>query len=91
MCWRYLGAEFDIHGGGLDLMFPHHENEIAQSHAAGLPFARFWVHHGAAQPRRGQDGQVARQRASTCPRSRRSGVRPVELRYYLAAAALPLA
>ena len=46
MCWRYLGAEFDIHGGGLDLVFPHHENEVAQSHAAGLPFARFWVHHG---------------------------------------------
>ena len=46
MCWRYLGDEFDIHGGGLDLVFPHHENEIAQSHAAGLPFARFWVHHG---------------------------------------------
>ena len=40
------GAEFDIHGGGLDLVFPHHENEIAQSQAAGLPFARFWVHHG---------------------------------------------
>src|SRR5207248_783985 len=46
MCWRYLGAEFDIHGGGLDLVFPHHENEIAQSNAAGLPFARYWVHHG---------------------------------------------
>ena len=45
MCWRYLGAEFDIHGGGLDLVFPHHENEIAQSRAAGLPFARYWVHH----------------------------------------------
>ena len=35
MCWRYLGEEFDIHGGGLDLVFPHHENEIAQSNAAG--------------------------------------------------------
>ena len=45
MCWRYLGAEFDIHGGGLDLTFPHHENEVAQSRAAGLPFARYWVHH----------------------------------------------
>ncbi len=39
------GQEFDIHGGGLDLMFPHHENEIAQSRAAGLGFARYWVHH----------------------------------------------
>ena len=45
MAGKYLGAEFDIHGGGLDLTFPHHENEIAQSHSAGLPFARYWVHH----------------------------------------------
>ncbi len=45
MCQRYLGDEFDIHGGGLDLIFPHHENEIAQSQAAGLGFARYWVHH----------------------------------------------
>ncbi|MBI1991972.1 MAG: cysteine--tRNA ligase [Candidatus Omnitrophica bacterium] len=41
-----LGDAFDIHGGGLDLMFPHHENEIAQAQAAGKPFARFWVHNG---------------------------------------------
>jgi cysteinyl-tRNA synthetase len=46
MCLRYLGPEFDIHGGGLDLTFPHHENEIAQSRSAGLPFARYWVHNG---------------------------------------------
>ncbi|WP_137846089.1 cysteine--tRNA ligase [Microbacterium sp. 2FI] len=46
MARRYLGAEFDIHGGGLDLRFPHHENELAQSTAAGDPFARFWVHNG---------------------------------------------
>jgi cysteinyl-tRNA synthetase len=43
---RYLGAGFDIHGGGHDLIFPHHENEIAQSEAAGLPFARIWMHNG---------------------------------------------
>ena len=43
---RYLGAGFDIHGGGRDLIFPHHENEIAQSEAAGLPFARVWMHNG---------------------------------------------
>jgi cysteinyl-tRNA synthetase len=43
---RYLGAEFDIHGGGLDLRFPHHENELAQSTAAGDGFARYWVHNG---------------------------------------------
>ncbi|MFL6077664.1 MAG: cysteine--tRNA ligase [Mycobacteriales bacterium] len=46
MATRYLGPEFDIHGGGLDLVFPHHENELAQSAAAGDPFARYWFHHG---------------------------------------------
>jgi len=44
MAGRYLGPEFDIHGGGLDLRFPHHENEQAQSRAAGRPFARRWMH-----------------------------------------------
>jgi cysteinyl-tRNA synthetase len=47
MSTRYLGESFDIHGGGLDLVFPHHENEIAQSEAAsGKPFANFWIHNG---------------------------------------------
>lgn len=46
MVRRYLGAEFDIHGGGLDLRFPHHENELAQSTAAGDGFARYWMHNG---------------------------------------------
>ncbi len=84
MCQRYLGAEFDIHGGGLDLVFPHHENEIAQSRAAGLGFARYWVHHGLlnfGETKMSKslgnvldlDGVVA------------LGVRPVELRYYLIA------
>jgi cysteinyl-tRNA synthetase len=41
-----LGDEFDIHGGGIDLIFPHHENEIAQSEGAGKKFARYWVHNG---------------------------------------------
>lgn len=41
-----LGDEFDIHGGGLDLIFPHHENEITQSEGAGNKFARVWIHHG---------------------------------------------
>jgi cysteinyl-tRNA synthetase len=45
MATAYLGPEFDVHGGGLDLVFPHHENELAQSHAAGDPFARFWLHN----------------------------------------------
>jgi cysteinyl-tRNA synthetase len=43
---RYLGTGFDVHGGGRDLIFPHHENEIAQAEAAGLPFARVWMHNG---------------------------------------------
>jgi len=46
MAQRYLGDEFDIHGGGLDLRFPHHENEQAQSRAAGFGFARYWLHNG---------------------------------------------
>ena len=46
MAHKYLGAEFDIHGGGLDLRFPHHENELAQSTAAGDAFARYWMHNG---------------------------------------------
>ncbi|QPK82151.1 cysteine--tRNA ligase [Schaalia sp. ZJ405] len=45
MSRRYLGDEFDIHGGGIDLRFPHHENEQAQSHGAGWDFARLWVHN----------------------------------------------
>lgn len=47
MSMRYLGPTFDIHGGGADLTFPHHENEIAQSEAAtGEPFAKYWIHNG---------------------------------------------
>ncbi|WDG17221.1 cysteine--tRNA ligase [Microbacterium sp. Clip185] len=46
MSRRYLGPHFDIHGGGLDLRFPHHENELAQSTAAGDAFAQYWVHNG---------------------------------------------
>ena len=49
MSGRYLGDGFDIHGGGMDLVFPHHENEIAQSEAAGRPFARLWMHNGLVQ------------------------------------------
>ncbi len=46
MSEKHLGSEFDIHGGGNDLIFPHHENEIAQSQAAGHKFARYWMHNG---------------------------------------------
>jgi cysteinyl-tRNA synthetase len=46
MAEKHLGASFDVHGGGLDLRFPHHENELAQSRGAGRPFARTWMHNG---------------------------------------------
>ena len=50
MAQRYLGDTFEIHGGGVDLIFPHHENEIAQAEAAtGQPFARLWMHNGMVQ------------------------------------------
>ena len=50
MSTKYLGESFDIHGGGKDLIFPHHENEIAQSEAAtGKPFAKYWIHNGLIQ------------------------------------------
>jgi len=46
MAERWLGPVFEIHGGGLDLVFPHHENEVAQSRALGHPFAQLWMHNG---------------------------------------------
>jgi len=50
MSMKYLGETLDVHGGGMDLIFPHHENEIAQSESAtGKPFARFWIHNGFVQ------------------------------------------
>jgi len=50
MAGEYLGQTFDIHGGGIDLVFPHHENEIAQSESfTGKQFARFWMHNGMLQ------------------------------------------
>ncbi|MEU4421190.1 cysteine--tRNA ligase [Actinoplanes sp. NPDC024001] len=84
MARRYLGDEFDIHGGGLDLTFPHHENEIAQSKAAGLGFARYWVHHallnlGEAKMSKSLGNVIDLESVG------RDGIRPVEMRYYLAA------
>ena len=80
----YLGAEFDIHGGGLDLQFPHHENEQAQSHAAGDGFAQFWMHNHwvtmAGEKMSKSLGNVL----STD--NMLESVRPVELRYYLGSA-----
>ncbi|WP_462137282.1 cysteine--tRNA ligase [Candidatus Mycalebacterium sp.] len=49
MSMEYLGMDFDIHGGGKDLIFPHHENEIAQAEAAGGGFAKYWMHNGLIQ------------------------------------------
>jgi cysteinyl-tRNA synthetase len=52
MSMKYLGSTFDIHGGGMDLMFPHHENELAQSESAtGQPFVRYWLHNGLTRVR----------------------------------------
>jgi len=83
MCWRYLGEEFDIHGGGLDLVFPHHENELAQSRAAEFGFARYWVHHallnlGDAKMGKSLGNAIGLDEVLAL------GVRPVEMRYYLA-------
>ena len=84
MCWRFLGPEFDIHGGGLDLVFPHHENEVAQSRAAGLPFARYWVHHSLLNL---GESKMSKSLGNVIdvPAVLAMGIRPVELRYYLAA------
>jgi cysteinyl-tRNA synthetase len=49
MAEKFLGPLFEIHGGGLDLIFPHHENEVAQSRGAGREFARIWMHNGMLQ------------------------------------------
>ena len=59
MCRKYLGDTFDIHGGGKDLIFPHHENEIAQSEAAnGKQFVNMWVHHGFVTVRNEQTDET---------------------------------
>lgn len=59
MSQRYLGASFDLHGGGMDLVFPHHENELAQSRASGGPqsFARYWLHNGFINVRTAEHGE----------------------------------
>ncbi|MEV1292223.1 cysteine--tRNA ligase [Pseudonocardia sp. NPDC049635] len=81
MATAYLGPEFDIHGGGLDLVFPHHENERAQSHAAGDPFARFWLHN--AWVTMGGE-KMSKSLGNTLQiESLLQRVRPAELRYYL--------
>jgi cysteinyl-tRNA synthetase len=77
----YLGPEFDIHGGGLDLIFPHHENERAQSRAAEDGFARYWLHNALVT----MGGEkMAKSLGNTLTIDAvLARVRPVELRYYL--------
>jgi cysteinyl-tRNA synthetase len=84
MALKYLGQEFDIHGGGLDLRFPHHENEIAQSRAAGHPFARYWMHNGMVNLNGAKMAKSVGNSLLVGEVVQR--VRPVELRYYLVAA-----
>jgi cysteinyl-tRNA synthetase len=81
MAGRYLGAEFDIHGGGLDLRFPHHENEQAQSRAAGDGFAQYWLHNGWVTLGGEKMSKSLGNTALVDEVVQR--VRPVELRYYL--------
>jgi cysteinyl-tRNA synthetase len=83
MVGKYLGPEFDIHGGGLDLRFPHHENEQAQSRAAGDAFARFWMHNGWVTLGGEKMSKSMGNTALVDEVVQR--VRPVELRYYLVA------
>ena len=84
MAEKYLGPVFDIHGGGLDLVFPHHENEIAQSQAAGNAFARYWLHNawvttaGEKMSKSLGNSLLVDQVVTR--------IRPVELRYYLVSA-----
>ncbi len=76
MAGKYLGDAFDIHGGGLDLRFPHHENELAQSRAAGRPFATYWMHNAWVTLAGREDEQVAgqhRRRAGRGGEARRPG------------------
>ena len=82
MAERYLGPEFDIHGGGLDLRFPHHENEQAQSHAAGHAFTRYWLHNAWVTLGGEKMSKSLGNTALVDEVVKR--VRPVELRYYLA-------
>jgi cysteinyl-tRNA synthetase len=83
MAERYLGPEFDIHGGGLDLRFPHHENEQAQSRAAGDAFARYWLHNGWVTL--GGEKMSKSMGNTALVDDVVTRVRPVELRYYLLA------
>ena len=81
MATKFLGDNIDLHAGGEDLMFPHHENEIAQSRAAGDGFAQYWLHNGLV----GVAGEKMSKSLgnSLLVDAMVTQVRPVELRYYL--------
>jgi cysteinyl-tRNA synthetase len=83
MATMYLGSAFDVHGGGIDLIFPHHENEQAQSHAAGDPFTRFWLHNAWVTMAGEKMSKSLGNTLSIDALLRR--VRGVELRFYLVA------
>ena len=84
MSTYYLGSNFDIHCGGLDLQFPHHENEIAQSHAAGDKFANYWMHnHWVTMAGEKMSKSLGNVLSIS---NMLELVRPVELRYYLGSA-----
>ena len=84
MAGKYLGPAFDIHGGGVDLRFPHHENEQAQSRAAGRPFASYWMHN-AWITTAGEKMSKSLGNSLLIP-SVLERVRGIELRYYIVAA-----
>ncbi|HZE66072.1 MAG TPA: cysteine--tRNA ligase [Sporichthyaceae bacterium] len=83
MAGKYLGDRFDIHGGGLDLVFPHHENEIAQSKAAGEDFANYWMHNAWVTMSGEKMSKSLGNSLLVSEMVRR--FRPIELRYFLAA------
>ena len=84
MATTYLGPDFDIHGGGLDLVFPHHENEIAQAQGAGDGFARYWLHNSWVTLAGEKMSKSLGNSLLVAEVVKR--VRPVELRWYLASA-----
>ena len=84
MAGKYLGEQFDIHGGGLDLIFPHHENEIAQSKAAGLAFANLWMHNAWVTTAGEKMSKSLGNSLLVDEVVKR--IAPVELRYYLVSA-----
>lgn len=84
MAAKYLGTEFDIHGGGLDLRFPHHENELAQSRAAGQSFARYWMHNAMLNLGQSKMSKSVGNTLTVAEVVKR--VPAIALRYYLVAA-----